>query len=57
MPVLMVRYEVKEDAAADVEAGIQKLFAAIDAEQPSGLRYAFCKLPDGVTFIGLVQLT
>jgi hypothetical protein len=55
MPVLMVRYEVKEDAVADVETGIQKLFSAIDDERPTGLRYAFCKLADGVTFMGLVQ--
>jgi hypothetical protein len=56
MTVLMVRFTVKGDAVAAVEAAIHRLFSSIDAEQPKGLRYAFGKLPDGVTFVGVVQL-
>jgi len=34
----------------------KKVFAAIDEAQPEGLRYASCLLPDGETFIALLQL-
>jgi hypothetical protein len=54
--VLMVHYRVKEEAVPEVETAIRKLFSVIEAEQPKGLRYAMCKLPDGVTFVGVVQL-
>jgi hypothetical protein len=56
MTVLMVRYKVKGDAVTEVETGIRRLFSVIDEERPEGLRYAFCKLSDGVTFVGVVQL-
>jgi hypothetical protein len=53
--VLMVQYRVKEEAVPAVETSIHELFSVIDAAQPKGLRYAMCKLPDGVTFLGVVQ--
>jgi hypothetical protein len=56
MSVLFTSYEVKEDAVAEVEAAIETMFSAIDGERPAGLRYAMCRLPDGVTFVGVVQL-
>jgi hypothetical protein len=54
--VLMVRYQVREESVADVEAAIEKAFAAIEAEQPAGIRYAMGTLPDGVTFVGVLEL-
>jgi hypothetical protein len=56
MTVLITSYKVKEDAVAEVESGIERMFSAIDDQRPTGLRYAMCKLPDGVTFVGVVQL-
>jgi hypothetical protein len=32
------------------------MFTAIEAAQPQGVRYASCKLPDGVTFVILLGL-
>lgn len=56
MSVLMVRSKVKADRTADVEASIRRVFSAIGKEQPYGVRYASCKLADGVTFIALLEL-
>ena len=56
MTVLTVSYEVREDSVADVEAAIGKMMAAIEREQPEGVRYALGKLPDGVTFLGVLEL-
>ena len=55
MNVLMIRAKVGEESVPEVEAGVEKLFAAIDAAQPK-VRYASCKLPDGVTYLVLLQL-
>jgi hypothetical protein len=54
--VLMVRYQVREESVAEVEAGIERVFQAIEKEQPAGVRYAMGKLPDGVTFVGVLEL-
>ncbi|HEY7045772.1 MAG TPA: hypothetical protein VH373_01030 [Jatrophihabitantaceae bacterium] len=56
MSVMMVRTQVRPDRVADVEAAVQKTFAAIDAAQPQGVRYASTKLADGVTFVVLLEL-
>jgi hypothetical protein len=54
--VLMVRYQVREESVADVEALIEEAMAAIEKAQPAGVRYAMGKLPDGVTFVGVLEL-
>jgi hypothetical protein len=56
MTVLMVRYTVGEDRVVEVERGIEKMFTAIDREHPDGVRFALVKLPDGVTFVGVLEL-
>jgi quinol monooxygenase YgiN len=56
MTVMMIRTEVKEDHVADVETAVQKMFAAIKEAEPRGVRYASSKLPDGVTFVVLLEL-
>jgi hypothetical protein len=56
MSVMMVRAKVKPESVADVEAAATSMFAAIDAAQPQGVRYASCQLPDGETFVVLLAL-
>ena len=56
MTVLMVRSKVKAESAGEVEAAVKAMFAAIEAARPQGVRYASCRLPDGVTYIALLQL-
>jgi hypothetical protein len=56
MPVVIVSYQVKEDSVPDVEAGIARMMTAIKQAQPPGIRYALAKLPDGVSFVGLLEL-
>lgn len=55
MNVLMIRAKVHEQSVPDVEAGAHKMFAAIEAAQPK-IRYASCKLPDGLSYLVLLQL-
>jgi hypothetical protein len=52
----MIRPKFKREHVADVETAVAKMFAAIKQERPKGIRYAFSKLADGVTFLGLVEL-
>jgi hypothetical protein len=56
MQVMMVRSKVKSESVGDVEAGVQKMVAAIEEAQPVGVRYSSCKLPDGVAFVALLEL-
>ena len=56
MSVLMVRSKVKEESVADVDAAVERMFAAIREAQPEGIRYASCRLPDGVTYVALLQI-
>ena len=49
MSVLIVRSQVKEESVADVDAAVERLFAAIRRAQPEGIRYVPLRLPDGVT--------
>jgi hypothetical protein len=56
MNVLMVRSKVKDDIVAEVEAAVTKMFAAIEQAQPRGVRYASCRLPDGLTYVAMLTL-
>ena len=56
MTVHMVEAKIKPESVAGVHAGAEKMFAAIDAAQPEGIRYASCLLPDGETFLAFLQL-
>lgn len=56
MSVLMVRSTIKAEKAADMEAAATEMFAAIGQAAPHGVRYASCRLPDGVTYLALLQL-
>jgi hypothetical protein len=54
--VRMAEAKVKRERVTDVQAAANKMFAAINAAQPEGVRYAWCLLPDGETFVALVQV-
>jgi hypothetical protein len=56
MTVQMVEAKIKRESVADVQAGAEKMFAAINTAQPEGIRYASCLLPDGETFVAFLQV-
>jgi hypothetical protein len=56
MSVMMLRVDVKPESVADVEAAVTKMFAAVDAAQPKGVRYASCRVAGRDTFVILLQL-
>jgi hypothetical protein len=51
MKTVMVRYQVRAEAAAENEALIKEVFVQLQREQPAGLRYQSMKLADGVSFV------
>jgi hypothetical protein len=52
----MVRAKIKADKAAELEKATKEMFTAIGATQPQGVRYASCKLPNGVTYVIFLEL-
>lgn len=56
MKVQMVRARVKATAVTEIEAAGQRLFVALELAQPQGIRYATCRLPDGVTYVNLIAI-
>jgi hypothetical protein len=56
MDVLMIQSKLKAESVADVRAAVDKMVAAVEAEQPEGLRYGSLLLPDGETLVALLQL-
>ena len=56
MSVQMVQAKIKAESVTDVQAAAKNTFAAINAAQPEGIRYASCLLPDGETFVALLQV-
>jgi hypothetical protein len=56
VPALMIRYQVAEDGIAEVVDAIDATFAALKAQQPDGLRYAYCRLAGSTEFVALLEL-
>jgi hypothetical protein len=56
MNAMMLRAKVRAESVGDVDAAAKTMFAAIEQAQPAGVRYASCKLSDGVTFVVLLGL-
>ena len=56
MPVLMMRYEVAHEGVAEVVDAIGKAFAALKAERPKGIRYAYLHDPERSEFIALLKV-
>ncbi len=56
MSVQMAQVKIIAESVTDVQAATKKMFAALDAAQPEGIRYASLQLADGETFVALVQV-
>jgi quinol monooxygenase YgiN len=56
MSVTMARAKVKADKTAELEKASREMFAAIEAAQPQGVHYASWRLPDGETYVVLLEL-
>jgi hypothetical protein len=56
MSVLVATAKINAEHASDVEAAAERLFTAIRREQPRGIRYASCRLADGVTYLVLLEV-
>jgi hypothetical protein len=56
MSVLMVRYQVAEEDAAEVTAAVEKAFEAVRDRQPEGVRYAYLRGAHRTEFLALLQL-
>ena len=56
MSVHMVQSKIKAESVTDVQAATKNMFAAVNAAQPEGIRYASFLLPDGETFVALLQV-
>jgi hypothetical protein len=56
MEVLMIQSKLQADSVEDVRAAVDKMVAALQAEQPEGVRYGSLLLPDGETLVALLQL-
>jgi hypothetical protein len=48
---VVVRYQVRPDAAQENQRLVEAVYAELDERQPDGLRYATFKLADGVSFV------
>jgi hypothetical protein len=53
--IITIQAPMKEEHAAETEAAVRRMVAALEREQPAGVRYASLKLADGATFLALVE--
>src|SRR5690242_11508659 len=56
MRVWIVRAKVKAEQVAAIEAAGERVYEALEREQPQGIRYTTCRLPDGVTYLNILEL-
>lgn len=56
MQVMMFRATIKEEHLPDIEGAVRTMFAAINAQQPQGVRYASSRLGESSTYIILLGL-
>jgi quinol monooxygenase YgiN len=56
MNVMMIRAKLKAESVSDVEAAAEKMFSAINAAQPGGVKYASMRLADGVSAVAFLAL-
>lgn len=54
MKVVISRTKIKADQLEAIYAAGKRVLEGLEREQPQGLRYAVCPLPDGVSFVTLV---
>jgi hypothetical protein len=56
MTVFMISYQVANEGVSEVVEAIEKAFAAVDAQQPDGIRYAYLRRAGSTEFIALLKL-
>lgn len=56
MSVLVVTSKVGVEHAGELEAAAERMFAALRREQPQGIRYASCRLADGVSYVAVLEV-
>lgn len=56
MSVHMIRYQVADEGVAEVISAAKAAFAAVEAQQPDGIRYAYYRYPGGTEFIALLEV-
>ena len=57
MNVMMFRATVKPEHRGELEGAVTTMFAAINVEQPVGVKYASSRLGDSETYVILLALT
>ncbi len=56
MTVTVIRSTIKPECADSAEAGVQRLFAAIQRAEPHGIRYASTHLADRLTYLAILEV-
>lgn len=56
MRVLMAQFKIKPDSLDQFETVREKILLALSRERPNGVHYTWCRLPDGVSFMGWLEL-
>ncbi len=56
MRVLMAQFKIKQDSLEQFEAAREKILSALSRERPNGVHYTWCRLPDGTSFMGWLEL-
>jgi hypothetical protein len=56
MTVHMAQARIKPEGVTDVHGATERMYAALNASQPEGIRYASMLLDDGETLVAVVQL-
>jgi hypothetical protein len=53
--MITVRSQVQKESVAPVAGAIERMLSALKHERPQGIRFTPCKLPDGETFVALLE--
>jgi len=56
MRVLMIRLEIKAEALQEFTTARDKVLAALEEKQPTGIRYTWCAGAEKTSFVGLVEI-
>lgn len=56
MRILTARFRIQKEAMADFEAARENILSALSKEQPKGVRYTWCKIPNSPAFVGWLEL-
>ncbi|MGC2398660.1 MAG: hypothetical protein WA510_02695 [Acidobacteriaceae bacterium] len=56
MRVLMAQFKIKPECLEHFEAARERILAALSEERPNGVHYTWCRLSDGQSFTGWLEL-